>query len=375
MVKVLPVRASGKTLKAFIDYPHTLYKGDPYYVPELFIAQKDILSADKNPFYRHAEMQLFLAYKEGVVVGRIAAILNRNHNRFNDNREGFFGFFDCENDPAVASALLDAAAEWLAQKGADAIVGPVNPSTNDACGLLVEGFDSRPMIMMPYNDRYYMGLLEQWGLRKQVDLLAHALYAGEVGDKPLRLAQALSQRLENKGIVIRKIDFKGNFAGELAKFAKVYNEAWDKNLGFVPLTPEELEHMGKSLKTIADEDFCLVAEHHGEAIGICLCIPDINQIFAKIPRGRLFPLGLWKLLTQRKKINALRIMALGVLEPYRKLGIEACFYAAVMKRGLERGFQMAEASWILEHNDMMNKGIEHMNGKVYKRYRIYEKTL
>lgn len=339
------------------------------------MAQRDLLSPQKHPFYKHGHIQLFLAYRNRKVVGRIAGIINGNHNVFNHTNDGFFGFFDCEHSQETADALLNAAEEWLNKEGAQSMIGPVNPSTNEICGLLVKGFEKPPMVQMPYNKAYYATLLEHWGLKKKVDLWAHALYATDLGDKPVRLYNALTERLAAKGITIRKIDLKKNFKKDLAGFANVYNEAWDKNMGFVPLTEDEFAFMGKDMKLVADPDFCLIAEHNGKIVGVSLCLPDMNQVLIRMKKGRLFPYGIFKFLFGRKKIDAIRILALGVLEPYRKMGIEACFYAGIMKRGLEKGMKMAEASWILEHNDLMNKAIENMHGKVYKHYRIYEKKL
>jgi hypothetical protein len=375
MIKIVPIPSKGKDLRTFIDFPHDLYHDDPFYVPELFMAQRDLLNPDKHPFFHHGTMQLFLAYKGDQLVGRVAAIFNGNHNDFNKANDGFFGFFDSINDQEAANALLHAAEQWLKGRGLSTMIGPVNPSTNEPCGLLVDGYDSSPMILMPYSKRYYKTLLEQYGLRKQVDLVAYALYDTDLGEKPVRLQEALTERLAAKGITIRPFDLKHNFKRELEQFGKVYNAAWDKNMGFVPMTREEFNFMGKDMKMIADTDFCLAAEHNGEVVGIALCLPDINQVLKKVKRGRLFPTGVFKLLFGRKKINAMRILALGVLEPYRKMGIEACFYATIMKNGRKKGFKMAEASWMLEHNDLMNRAIEHMNGKRYKTYRIFEKQL
>jgi hypothetical protein len=375
MIEVSAIQTSGKALRQFIDFPHDLFKNDPWYVPELFMAQRDLLNPQKHPFYQHSRIQLFLARRNGQIAGRIAAIINGNHNRFNNANDGFFGFFDSINDQQVADALLQAARSWLLEQKASTMVGPVNPSTNEACGLLIDGFDSSPMVLMPYNPPYYQTLLESYGLAKQVDLVAYALYDTDLGDKPVRLQEALTQRLAAKNITIRNFDLKHNFEKELQAFGDVYNDAWDKNMGFVPMTREELRFMGKDLKMIADTDFCLAAEHEGKVIGIALCLPDINQVFKKIKRGRLFPTGIFKLLTGRKKINALRIVALGVTEPYRKMGIEACFYATIMKKGREKGYKMAEASWMLEHNDLMNRAIEHMHGKRYKTYRLFDLKL
>jgi len=374
MIQIKPIPNKGGALKTFIDFPHDLYKDDPYYVPELFMAQRDLLSP-KHPFFLHGRIQLFLAYKDGKVAGRIAAIFNGNHNDFNKVKDGFFGFFDSINDQEVANGLLAAAEGWLKEQQVHSMIGPVNHSTNEACGLLVDGFDSSPMVLMTYNYPYYLTLLENYGMKKQVDLVAYALEEKELGDKPVRLQAMLEQRLQQKGITIRSFDLKHHFKRELEAFGKVYNEAWDKNMDFVPMTKEEFEFMGKDLKLIADTDFCLAAEHNGEVVGIALCLPNINQVLKKIKRGRLFPFGLFKLLAGRKKINALRIVALGVLEPYRKLGIEACFYATIMTNGKKKHYQFAEASWMLEHNDLMNKALDNMNGKRYKTYRLLEKRL
>jgi GNAT superfamily N-acetyltransferase len=363
-----------KQLKAFIDFPHDLYKGDHNYVPELFIAQRDLLTPGKHPFHEHSKMQLFLYYKDHVICGRIAAILNNNHNRFNNTTDGFFGFFECINDLEVASALFNAAEQWLKEQGATTIIGPVNPSTNEPCGLLIEGFDNPPLAMMTYNKPYYTSLMKTLSLVKKVDLLAYDISRETVGNRPLLLQERLLNRLRQKQITIRPVN-KKDLANEAAKVREVYNSAWDKNLGFVPMTDNEFSYLAKDLKMVLDEEFCLIAEHNGRQIGFALAIPDINQILIKVRRGRLLPTGIFKLLFNMKKINRIRVLALGVNKEYRKLGIEACFYAAITKRVDARHMKGAEASWILEHNEMMNKGIESMNGKVYKRYRIYEKPL
>ncbi|AKD04223.1 hypothetical protein POKO110462_20015 [Pontibacter korlensis] len=373
MKQVLPVNTKQR-LKAFIDFPHELYRNDPYYVPELYIAQEDLLTPGKHPFHEHSELQLFLAYQDQRVVGRIAAILNNNHNAFNNCQDGFFGFFDCVEDGEVAGMLFKEVQQWLLTKGAKSIIGPANFSTNETCGLLVEGFDSSPMAMMPYNFAYYIQLLEALGFRKKVDLLAYQFLGKNYNERPYRLSEVIRKRLEKKDIVIRPINLK-KYKEEAEKLREVYNAAWDKNSGFVPMTPKEFEHMAKDLKLILDPDFCLVAEHRGKIVGFSLAIPDVNQILKKIKRGRLLPTGIFKLLLQRKKINAVRIIALGVIEGYRKLGIEAVFYGAAMQKHQEKNMQMAEASWVLESNVLMNQGLLNMEAKPYKRYRIYEKAL
>lgn len=361
-----------KGLKSFIDFPHELYKNDANYVPELFIAQRDLLT--KHPFLDHSSIQLFLAYDNDIIVGRIAAIRNNNHNRFNNTNDGFFGFFDSVNDHGIVKLLMEQAEQWLRNQGLQTMIGPVNPTTNETCGLLVEGFTSAPVAMMTYNFPYYASLLEKVGFSKKTDLLAYNIPATSLNDKSVRLMDGIRQRLAGKGITVRPGNLK-NFKQEVDGLRNVYNDAWDKNLGFVPMTNDEFNYMAKDLKLVLDPDFCLVAEHEGKPVAFALCIPDINQIQIKIKKGRLLPTGIFKLLFQRKKINAIRVIALGVTEPYRKMGIEAIFYATIIQKGLEKNMVRAEASWILEGNDMMNRAIEHINGSVYKRYRIYEKGL
>lgn len=373
MIRIEPV-SNPKQLKAFIDFPHDLYAEDPNYVPELFIAQRDLLTPGKHPFHENADVEKFLAYDDDKLVGRVAAIFNRNHNKFNQVSDGFFGFFDVIDSQAVADALLQQAAGWLKAKGATTFIGPVNPSTNEACGLLIEGFDDPPVAMMTFNKPYYARLLEHAGLGKKVDLLAWWIDRESRNDRSVRLLDSLEQRLKRHGITIRPVVVK-DFAKEVTALRQVYNEAWDKNLGFVPMTENEFNYLAKDLKMLLDPKLCLLAEHEGKVVGFALAIPDINEILIKVRRGRLLPFGIVKLLTGMKKIKSIRVLALGVVDGYRKLGIEACFYAYIIKRGLERGMQGAEASWILEHNDLMNRGIESVNGKVYKKYRIYEKAI
>ncbi|MBS1586898.1 MAG: hypothetical protein JSS82_15290 [Bacteroidetes bacterium] len=363
-----------KLLKEFIDFPHELYKNDSNYVPELFIAQRDLLTPGKHPFHEHSSLQLFLAYKNNKVAGRIAAILNNNHNKFNGTNDGFFGFFDCIDDQEVADKLFAEAKAWLKAKDVNTVIGPVNFSTNETCGLLIDGFDTPPVAMMTYNSPYYIKLIEKAGFGKKVDLLAYQITADGLEDKPARLMELLNERLKQKGITIRKANLK-NFKQEVASLREVYNNAWDKNLGFVPMTDKEFDYLAKDLKLILDPDFCMVAEHEGKMVGFSLCIPDVNQILIKIKKGRLLPTGIFKLLTQKSKINGIRVIALGVVEGYRKLGIEAVFYGSIIQKGREKNIKKAEASWILEDNFLMNKAIQNVNGKVYKTYRIYEKSL
>jgi GNAT superfamily N-acetyltransferase len=373
MIKIKPV-VTKSDLAAFVDFPHTLFEGDKNYVPELHIAQRDLLTPGKHPFHNHSEMKLFLAFDGDIIKGRIAAIFNNNHNAFNKVTEGFFGFYDLYNDAEVSKKLLDEAEKWLLAKGATKMIGPANPSTNETAGLLIEGFDSPPVAMMTYNNPYYLDLLTEAGFEKSVDLLAYNLPTNVVNKRSLALKDTLRKRLAERNITIRNINLK-DFKNEVEKILTVYNDAWVENTGFIPMTNEEFKYLAKDLKMILDKDFAMVAEHEGKTIGFALAIPDINQTLIKIKKGRLLPTGIFKLLLGKKKINYVRVIALGVNKEYRRAGIEAFFYAEIIQQAMNKKLTGGEASWILENNEMMNNGLLKMNATVYKRYRILEKAI
>jgi len=373
MITIIPIETK-KQRAAFIDFPHDLYDDDPNYVPELFLAQSDLLTPGKHPFYLHSSAQLFLAYRDQQVVGRIAAIWNVNNNTINHLEEGHFGFFDCINDQQVAHQLFSAAEKWLIEKGAKTIVGPINLTTNDTVGLLVEGFDRPPMAMMTYNKPYYADLILNEKYSQKVDLRAYMISSVTANKRSVILLDKLEERLARSGIQIRSINLK-DFKNEVVKIKKIYNKAWDKNLAFVPMTDEEFDYVAKDLKQIVNPRYAIIAEKGDVVVGFALGVPNINEILIKIKRGRLFPFGLFKLLFGLKKVKSLRVMMLGVLEDYRKLGIEACLYGRIIKNGTIDNVQEAECSWMLDHNYMMNHALEQMNAKLYKRYRLYEKTI
>ena len=358
-------------IKDFIDFPHDLYAGDPNYVPELFLAQKDLLNPKKHPFYEHATLQMFLAYKNNKLVGRIAAIKNGTHLEFTKTKEGFFGFFECIEDYEVAKTLFDAAKDWIKQQGLDTIIGPTSFSTNEVFGWHIDAFDIPPMMVMGYNKPYYMGFAERYGFTKKVDFYAYYIKDNTLSDKSLRVVDAFEARLKTKGITIRTVNMK-KFTEEAEQAHQVFNSAWDKNMGFVPMTKNEFMHLCNEMKMIMNPDLCFVAEHEGKMIGFSFSFPDINQIFKTIKRGRLLPTGIFKLLFGRKKINKIRVVVLGVVEGYRKQGIEACFYAKTIKYCLNNGIVAAEASLILETNEMMNQALININAEVYKTYRLYQ---
>ena len=365
---------SWKHKKWFIDFPHDLYADDPNYVPEIFMAQKDLMNPTKNPFFKHSKVQLYLALKDGKPVGRVAAIRNNNHIAYTEKHQGFFGFFDVIDDYVVAKALLDKATEWVKEEGLKSVIGPANFTTNDTAGVLVKGFDRPPVAMMPYNKLYYIDFLERYGFEKQMDLLAYLATEEKVSRKSVKLASMIEERLKRKGITIRNVNMK-RFKEEVMKIKEVYNAAWDKNWGFVPATDEEFEHLANDFKMIVNPAYTLVAEHEGKIVAFAIAIPDINEIMINVKRGRLFPFGILKLLWGKNRVKRIRIITLGVLEEYRKMGIEGVFYANIIQAGLARGVKEAEASWILEDNEMMNKGLININAEPYKRYRMYQKKL
>lgn len=364
-----------KALKHFIDFPHDLYAGDPNYVPELFMSQEALLNRKKSPFFLHSTAEYFLARSaEGKILGRIAAIKNQNYIDQTGENAGFFGFFDVVEDYTVAKALLDTASNWLRQQGLERVLGPTNFSTNETCGVLIENFDEPPFVLTTYNYAYYADFLDRYGFVKNIDLLSYEFFPQNLTPKLQELSNQLQARLAQKGITIRTIDMK-HFDEEVDKFLPIYNASWDKNLGFVPMTEAEVRQLGKDLKMAIDPDFIYFAEKDGKAIGIALSVPNLNEIFIKIPRGRLFPTGLFKFLFGKNSIKTLRIVALGILPEYRRTGLDVVFYVRSYQTALSKGIQRAEASWILENNELMNRALLQIHGKVYRKHRIYEKVL
>jgi GNAT superfamily N-acetyltransferase len=364
-----------KALQQFIDFPHDLYAADPNYVPELFMAQEALLNRAKSPFFQHSDAEYFLAKApNGQLLGRIAAIRNKNYIQFAGDQAGFFGFFDVVEDYNVAKELLDTASDWLRAQGLERVIGPTNFSTNETCGVLIENFDEPPFVLTTYNYPYYAEFLERYGFVKHTDLLSYNLTVDKLTPEMEAIAARLENRLAERGITIRTIDMK-NFDSEVDKFLPIYNASWDQNLGFVPMTEAEVRQMGKDLKMAIDPDFVYFAEKEGQTIGIALSIPNLNEIFIKIRRGRLFPTGLFKFLFGRKSIKAVRIVALGVLPEYRRTGLDMCFYVRSFQAAIRKGIPRGEASWILEDNALMNRALVQIGGKVFRKHRIYEKTL
>ncbi len=361
-------------LRKFIKLPFKLYRNDQHYVPHLISDRKKFLNKQINPFFQHGRVSYFVAYKDDILVGRIAGIVNDLHNEFHDERTGFFGFFDCINDNDVASGLLRAAEDFVKSEGMDTIRGPANFSSNDEMGLLVEGFDSLPSFMMVYNPAYYLDLYDKLGLKKVEDLLAYY-----IDDKsaPSDRVQRIVRKIRSRNrITIRKIDMN-DFENDLDIVRTIYNSAWSKNWGFVPMTAEEFRHTADDFRKIVDPDIVLLAFVDNEPAGFCLALPDYNPVFKKM-NGRLFPLGLFKFLyyTKVKRIiTGLRLVTMGVVHKYQKLGLDMIFFVDTYNEGRRKGYRWAELSWILERNTLMNKGAVDMGARPYKRYRVYEKPL
>lgn len=363
--------AAGESLKPFIDLAWTFNAADPAWVPPLRMVVKGILSR-KHPFHEHADVAYLLAERDGRPVGRIAAIVNHRHNEYHGERTGFFGFFECEDRADTARMLVDAAAAWVRARGMERIRGPMNFSTNEECGLLVDGFETPPTIMMTHNPRYYPALLEGAGLHKAKDLLAYLVPTNRA---PERLVRSVDRMMERAGVRIRSLEIK-NFRREVATVMDVYNSAWQHNWGFVPMTPAEFEFMAKELKPVVDPDFCLLAEDaNGQAIGFSLTLPDLNQALRHVPDGRLFPFGLLKLLWHRRHINQARMITLGFRPGWQHLGLGTAFYLRTFQVGERKGYQTGEGSWILEDNWEMRRAMEKVGAHVWKTYRIYDREL
>jgi GNAT superfamily N-acetyltransferase len=367
-VEVTRVEA-GKALREFRLLPYALYRADPCWVPPLWVVEKQLFQTRRHPFYAHGEIQCFLARREGRSVGRIAAIIDHDFDRCYDTQAGFFGFFESVNDREVAAELLDAAGGWLRQRGARSLRGPLNPSANYECGLLVEGFESSPKIMMTYNPPYYVGLIEQAGFRPAKDLYAYYLAAqGLQVERAERVAQ---HALEAGQLSIRPVRMQ-DFEAEVERVWEVYNAAWSRNWGFVPMTREECLFLAHELKRLVVPDLVLLAEVGGRLVGFLLALPDLNQALRRT-RSRFPPWVLLNILYHKKSINSLRVILLGVREESRAAGVAAALCIEVIRRGLRLGYRDCEMSWVLDDNTLMIRAIELLGGKRYKTYRIYER--
>jgi GNAT superfamily N-acetyltransferase len=370
--EIVPVQ-SGADMRRFIEFPYDLYRNDRFWVAPLRSDEKKLLDTSKHPFWKRAEMHCFLALSDGKVCGRIAAIDDLAHNRATDERVGTFGFYESIDSESVAQALFQSARRWLAERGLTTLRGPLNPSINYECGLLVEGFDSSPCIMMTYNPPFYARLLESVGLHKAKDLFAYRLKPGETYEaRWARLSRAV-KLLSKSSVRIRPMR-PDRFEAEVDAVWKLHSSAWRQNWGASPLTREEIQYLARQLKAVLIPDLALIAEIGDQPIGFGLCVPDMNQPL-KHARGSLFPLGLLKILYFKSKITTVRVLALGVADQYRDLGVGAQLYANLVQKGLKLGYTEAECSWVVEDNAAMNRSLEFLGAERYKTYRIYESSL
>ena len=372
-IKVSQVR-SRKDRDSFIKFPWKIYRDDPAWVPPLIIERKAFLDRRRHPFYKHGDATLFLAKRNGEVVGRIMASEDPNYNSLHQSNVGCFGLFDCIKNNEVADVLFRAAADWLRGKGRNGIMGPIDYSTNYVCGLLIDGFQHPPTLLTAHNPPYYADLIEQCGFTKAKDW--YAWWFSQAPAAAERLRTIASARADKHGVRIRPVNLK-DIAGEGQRIRAIYNQAWEKNWGFVPFTEAEMEHMAKEMKPILVPPGTLIAEIGNEPVGFVIGVPDINVALRHI-NGRLttfgLPIGLLKLLYYRTKIRTGRLVALGVVEKYRRAGIAEMLVLQVMDEAFKRGFT-GELSMTLEDNVMVNRFIEAMGAARYKTYRIYRKSL
>jgi hypothetical protein len=369
-VAVDPVRTDAER-DQFVKFQWQIYKDDPHWVPPLYMERRDFIDPVRHPFFHHGRVELFLARRYGEVVGRIAAIDDPRYNEFHGTKTGHFGLFECIDDAEVAQALLKAAGDWLRGWGLTLMDGPIDYSSNYQIGLLVDAFDHDPYVMMPYNPRYYQALIEGAGLRKAKDLWAYSLDVTKDPDpKVARVADKIRMK---HGIIVRPVDMK-DFAGEVARIKKVYNAAWEKNWGFVPFTDEEFAHLANDMKAVVKPELLLIAEVKGEPVAFSMTLPDANQVLKRVG-GRLFPTGLFKALYYGNKITQARLITLGIVEGYRKRGLDAILTLETLRAGRRQGYKTGEISWTLEDNELINRSITSFGGKRSKTYRVFQKTL
>jgi GNAT superfamily N-acetyltransferase len=364
-----------RDLQAFIDLPYRLHANHPLWVPPLKIERRLFLSRRANAFFTHGEAEYFIARRDGRPAGRISAHVNRAFNDHRGERWGWFGFLEFEEDPEVLAALLDAAAGWLRERGQERMVGPASFAMNDESGVLVEGFDLRPMILQPWNPPYYAELLEAAGMVKAMDLLMWNLeVTGR--DKVLPVIWELAEKSRTEhGIRIRPMR-RRQLRKDLDFFGAVYNEAWSKNWDFVPYSKKDLDAYAQELQLAFDKNWFMIAEKEdtGEVVGMAITVPDLNQVLEEM-RGRLFPFGWWKFLTKSRRIDRVRVGFLGVKPEHQHTGVAAALYEEHYNAAERTPQDGGEMGWILETNTAMNRGMEAMGGRIVKRYRVYERLL
>jgi len=358
--------------KAFIRFPWRIYRGDPNWVPPLLRDVGRLIDPAVHPFHQHAETAHFLAWRDGEPVGRIAACVNRLHNETHAEKTGFFGFFEVVDDPATAKLLLDQAAAWVKARGMERLRGPASYSTNEECGVLVDGFDRPPVFLMAYNPRYYPALIEGQGFAKAMDLLAYDIDARrEINMRGMERVAERARRTVNA--TVRTVDLS-RFREEVEVVRQIYNQAWSRNWGFVPMTHEEFDFAAADFKAIVDPRMLVFIHVGNRPVGFSLTVPDMNQAFRHMD-GRLFPFGFLKFLWYKRKIRSARTIMLGVVPDLLKSGVAQLLLYETITRGVGNGFPHSEMSWVLESNTLMCHAAERLGGKLYKRYRMYDRPL
>ncbi|MCL7963309.1 MAG: N-acetyltransferase [marine benthic group bacterium] len=369
-IEVVP--ADGRRrFRDFLHLPYAIYEGDPNWVAPLLRDVKTAFDKKKHPFHRHSEVQPYVAYRDGRPAGRIAAINNRNHVAYHEEPVGFFGYFESENDPEVAGALFDTAAEWLRERNLETMRGPTSFSLNEMAGLLVMGFDRPPTVMMPYNPEYYVDLVEGAGFERVQSLIAYHLPHSVPPEKLIKLESRLEKRL---GVRTRTIDM-AHFEEELERLRVLYNKAWEKNWGFVPMTDAEIDFMAHELKPLVKRiptQVIFAERDDGEVIGFTLFLMDANQALIHA-RGRLLPFGLFKILKYLPKMDYCRVLTLGLVPEARGQGIDNLLIMALFRHGAAAGTIGGEFSWILEDNAAMRKPLERIGSEISKRYLLYDR--
>ncbi len=363
-------------MNAFIALPYRLYGPGDQWAPPLRMEVKKQLDRARNPFFKHAQAEYFLAWRGSRPVGRISAHVDRNFNEFQGNRWGLWGWFECEDDAEAASALFDAAAAWLGEHGCDRLVGPMSFTTNDECGLLIEGYEIPPLILEPWQPPYYRRLIEGAGFVKAMDLLMWQIELADESKVREGIWEIARKVEEDPRFELRRFN-KRTIDADVDAFLDIYNASWEKNWGFVPLEDEEVRHYAKDLKPVLDANWAMVvtdAADDGATAGAALTLPDYNQVLRRLG-GRLLPFGWAKALWYRRKIDRVRVFALGVKEPYRNTGIAAWLYAEHFRAARRTGVTGGSMGWILEVNKPMNNALQTMTGEVTRRYRIYERPL
>ena len=378
---VVPVQ-DDRGIRAVIEFPWEVYRGDRYWVPPLLSERHAFLDPKHNPFFQHGRLQLYLARRGDRIVGTIGAFTNDLYNQFHEVNSGWFGFFEVLEDPEAAAALLKAAEGWARAAGHRSLLGPAQFSTNDEIGLLVDGYDDRPRILMTYNPRRYAGYFQTAGYSKAMDLWAYSTNLTKferAGGRPPKVIRVIEKVQARGRFQIRSLDMR-RFDEEVGRVKRVYNSSWARNWGFVPMTDPEFDRLGEQMKSIIDPDLVTIVEHEGEMVGFGLTLPDLNEPLRLAyprpgtPEAWTFVKLLWNWKV-RRKVSWMRVFALGVLPEFRGQGVDALMYKATVDAGLRKGYHNVEMSWILENNDMMNRAIRLFGGEVYKTYRVYEKAL